>query len=139
MCADHSVSEAGQRGDEAELVEDGRPQLPGQKVDVSADLLRQGERFIDVGARRRRIAARLMALEREAQRGELLSELIVQIARDPAAFVLLGTDEPVEQIGHGFLGSLVAAHLSLELRGALLDAVLEFVVRRVEGVGGAPL
>ena len=82
--------EARQRRRQAELVERGRTQLPGEEVDVAADLLRQRERPGDlVAAGVGAAAALLAALERQAQRRQLLPEMVVQVAGDARALVLL--------------------------------------------------
>ena len=105
-----------QRGGEAETLQHRWPQLPHAERDVLVELPRQVlQRFnLRVGGRAFG-RQRLERFQRQTQRRHLLSELIVQLARDAPPFVFLRQDQPGEQ-----------------LRALLLDALplLDFVAKR---------
>ena len=80
-----------QRRGQPEIVEHGRAQLPGEEVEIAVDLLRSGPARVDL-PRLRPPTARV-PLERQPQRGELLAEVVVEIAGDARALVLLRGDD----------------------------------------------
>ena len=85
-CVRPLAHEARQRRGQAEIVEHGGPQLPGEKVELVVDLLGERQRARPGPSRGAR--GRAVPLERQPQRGQLLAELIVQVARDPRPLVL---------------------------------------------------
>src|SRR6185503_3641114 len=75
-------------------------------------------------------------LERQAQRGELLADLIVKPARDPRALVLLGRDDSPQHRRDVGVGGLAGRDLRFELVGPLADAGLELGLYDPKGLGG---
>src|SRR5688572_29474149 len=66
-----------------------------------------------------------MALQRQPQRREVLTELVVQVARNPRPLVFLCRDESRQQLRHVLLGPGLAEQLGAQSLRALLDARLE--------------
>jgi hypothetical protein len=130
----------GQRRAQAEIVECRRPQLPHQVIDVAIELLGHClERFDlgrQLGMRRARI---LEGADAQRQRGQLFAELIVHLSSNAAPLVFLREDQPSQQLGASALGTLPFIHFGAqrsvgirELRRALLDPLLELIVRPPE-------
>src|SRR4051812_18978289 len=72
--------------------------------------------------RRHRLA---LPLQAETKRGELLPELVVQIARDPCALVLLRGDDLAQQIDDVMMRGGAFLHLRLEMAGAFAHPRVE--------------
>ena len=107
----------GERRAQAEIVERGRSQLPDELVDVAIDLL--GHRFerLDLAAQIGRSAAGVLErADAASERRQLFTELIVHLARDAPALVLLREDEPREQLGARALGFGLPAFGEIEVR-----------------------
>src|SRR6185503_13238636 len=74
----------------------------------------------------------LRALQQQTQRGEPLAKLVVQVASDAPALVLLRGDDLPEQADDIGLCQLVVGKRGLELEGALSDTQVLFGVRMTE-------
>ncbi len=100
--ADHSSTNDLKRDLEPEVVERRRPEADGEVVHGPAQLV--GDALDDVEPRQGRRGERFGvadAPDRQGQGREELADRVVQLAGDPAAFVLLRGDEAAEEVGPG--------------------------------------
>ena len=81
-------------------------------------------------------AAVSLPLQGQAKRGELLAELIVEVARDARALVFLRGHDPLEQRGDVFVRLGTGLHFGLERTSALADARIELCLDHAQRLGG---
>ena len=96
----------GERRAQPEIVERRRPKLPDQLIDVAIEPLRRSPRCDSTCARQsaRSPHASLSAAIRRRERGQLLAELIVHLARDAPPLVFLREHEARRGVGARPLG-----------------------------------
>ena len=118
------------------MIEHRRPQFPGQEADVVVDHVRQIERALDLLAALTIVVAKplLHSLERQAQRRQALPELVVQIAGDTAALVLLRGHDFPEQADDVVLREQLFLDRQLQRARPLGDLVIEVVLRLAQRV-----
>jgi hypothetical protein len=94
-----------ERGTQAKVVEDSRSQFQGHFMRISAHavdgLLQLAETQAPRGPGGE---TRFQDFQAERQPGDLLAELVVDLARDAPPLVLLGADQPAQKLGAGVLG-----------------------------------
>src|SRR5262249_26164417 len=102
-------------------------------IDLAADVLSQPQPLSDfpaVGRRRRTLL--FVAFERQAQRRELLTDRVVEVAGDAGALVLLGMDDAAQQVGG-------RPPLTVEIERAHTDLLFDSGKRAAQGFGGLVL
>ncbi len=117
-----------QRLAQPEVVQGGRAQVDGGAVDVAPDLAGEALQPLDLpsgfGRDFLRVEQTFQPLEAERQAGHRLADLVVQLAGDPALFVLLRLAEAAQQVEPLRLGPLarldVRDHAVDEARGGPL-------------------
>ena len=95
-----------QRLDQAKLLEDRRVELVGQRVDVLAEayeLLANRAHHVGLCCVRR---GELGAADVDRQHGQPLRHVVVQLAREQRALVLVGADQAPAQVAQRLLGPL---------------------------------
>ena len=106
----------GERRPQPEIVERGRPELPHELIDVAiepfGDLGERGDVVRQVGALAARVPEQRDA---QAERRQLLAELIVHVARDAPPLVFLDEDEVRQQLGARTLGLPLPAFGQIEM------------------------
>ena len=107
----------GERSRQSQVVEHRRPQLPHQMLNVAIEALHHRLQCPDFSCRRQAdrgtpTAGRQPVLERR----QLFAELVVHLACDAAAFVLLGEHQPREQLGPRALGFRLLPLREIEVR-----------------------
>ncbi len=116
---DHSATNAASAAFSPTSSSADRPQLPREEVEIAIDAGRDLVDRLEPPAKILAVAfAVLQRADVQAQRGQLLAEMIVQVARDAAALVFLHRDQPIEQR----LDAL-ERHAALELQQALFRDV----------------
>ena len=84
---------------QAEVVQRRGPELQGQVVDLPADQVGQGLQALEPVPGRGRVRGRVLDhLQPEAEGGQVLAHLVVQLAGDPPPLVLLGGRQPLLQV-----------------------------------------
>jgi hypothetical protein len=88
------------------VVERGRAQFPHEMIDVPIQLLRDQFECVDRRPQVASIAAhRLERRNAVVERGQLLAELIVHLAGNPAPLVFLGEYQTGDQLGPRTVGA----------------------------------
>ena len=86
-------------------------------IDIAIELLRDGVERLDLRGQRGLAGTGLLErADAERQRGQLLAELIVHLARDAPPLVFLREDESRQQLGAGPLGICPLAFREIEVR-----------------------
>lgn len=110
-----------QRGDQAHLVEQRGAQIDGDPANSREQLVDQGDRLHAGVVDRLQLRPLLAELQAQLERGQRLTELVVQLARKEPALLFLGRLELSVQLAKALVGDPDRARVGLDVANDEVD------------------